>query len=92
MASARKKSAGTELGFEDALSRVETVLSELESGGLGLDESMALFEEGVALLGRAEKRLKSAEGRLLELTKGENGELVQEIIGPLSDVIVEIDQ
>jgi len=37
------------LNFEDALARLETIVSQLESGALSLEDSMAQFEEGMRL-------------------------------------------
>jgi exodeoxyribonuclease VII small subunit len=33
--------------FEKALSRLETIVTELEAGELSLDDSLKIFEEGV---------------------------------------------
>ena len=35
--------------FEEALARLETIVSELERGDLTLDDSMRIFEEGMKL-------------------------------------------
>ena len=35
--------------FEKALSRLETIVTELEAGELSLDDSLKIFEEGVKL-------------------------------------------
>ena len=42
--------------FEQAMARLETIVSELEKGELSLDESLKIFEEGIKLskkIGRA---------------------------------------
>jgi len=38
-----------EKSFEDALKRLEEIVALLEKGGLSLEESLSLFEEGVNL-------------------------------------------
>ena len=38
-----------DLSFEDALSRLEGIVSRLESGQAPLEESIALYEEGARL-------------------------------------------
>ena len=35
--------------FEDALARLETIVSELEKGDLPLNDSLKIFEEGIKL-------------------------------------------
>ena len=41
--------------FEEAMSRLEAVVAQLEKGECGLDQSLKLFEEGAGLaeIGRA---------------------------------------
>jgi exodeoxyribonuclease VII small subunit len=55
--------------FEAALERLGTVVERLESGELGLEESLRLFEEGVRLARAAQERLDSAEKRVEELVQ-----------------------
>jgi len=56
------------ISYNDAVSRVETIVSELERGGKSLDETLAMFEEGAALLKVCQSELETAEGRLAELS------------------------
>jgi exodeoxyribonuclease VII small subunit len=60
-----------DLPFEDALTRLEEIVETLESGEPSLEISLALFEEGVALSRRCNKRLDTAERRL-ELLAGQD--------------------
>jgi exodeoxyribonuclease VII small subunit len=55
-------------GFEAALQQLEQTVADLESGALGLDESLARFERGVGLLGRLRGLLDGAERRVALLT------------------------
>ena len=57
----------TELNFSQALQRLETLLGQLESGEVELEEAMELFEQGSALAERCRKMLANAEQRLEEL-------------------------
>lgn len=72
---AKKKTPDTreqqDLPFEDALTRLEEIVETLESGESSLETSLALFEEGVALSRRCNKRLDTAERRL-ELLAGQD--------------------
>jgi exodeoxyribonuclease VII small subunit len=67
--------------FESALSELEGIIERLERSDLTLDAALGHFEDGVRLMRFCDARLKSAKGRLLELTRGEDGELVTSILG-----------
>jgi exodeoxyribonuclease VII small subunit len=65
----------TDLKFEDSLARLEQIVSRLEAGNLPLEESLRVFEEGVALARHCSKYLEEAERRIELLTKDEGGAL-----------------
>ncbi len=60
-----------ELGFEEAIKRLEELVSELENGKAPLDKSLKLFEEGVALVSACKKQLDEAEQKVKLLTEGD---------------------
>lgn len=66
------------LSFEEAMSRLSEIVRALESGSAPLDESLALFEEGVALVKHCNFKLDSARQKVKILTENENGEMVEE--------------
>jgi exodeoxyribonuclease VII small subunit len=53
--------------FEDILGRLSSVVERLESGEIALEESLALFEEGVRLSRIGAARLDEAERRVERL-------------------------
>ncbi len=53
--------------FELAIKRLTEIVSTLERGDLPLEESLRLFEEGVALSRVSQRRLDSAEKRVEQL-------------------------
>jgi exodeoxyribonuclease VII small subunit len=60
--------------FEDALVELERIVRELEDGQIGLEESLARYEQGVGLLRRCYQQLQQAEQRIMTLTgKSEEG-------------------
>ena len=65
--------AGPEWTFEAALERLDEIASALEGDGMELDESLALFEEGVRLLRFAETVLAGADGRVRQLLEDAGG-------------------
>ena len=54
--------------FEQALADLERIIRELEDGKIGLEESLARYEQGVALLRRCHDQLRKVEQRIVELT------------------------
>ena len=50
--------------FEEQLKTLEGVVERLEKGDLPLEESLQLFEQGIALSDSCKKELDSAEGRV----------------------------
>jgi len=53
--------------YTEAMHRLETIVSTLERGGMGLDKTLKLYEEGADLLRLCKTELSTAEGRLHEL-------------------------
>lgn len=66
--------AGREFSFEEALHRLEAIVSQLEAGEAPLDSALKLYEEGVALSRLCSQRLRDAERRV-ELLEDKNGEM-----------------
>ena len=59
--------------FEEALARLETIVSELERGDLTLDDSMRIFEEGMKLSKTCLKMLEDAERKVEILVRDKDG-------------------
>lgn len=59
--------------FEAAMERLEEITRLLESGAEGLDESLKLYEEGVALIRLCTQKLESAEQSVKILQLNEEG-------------------
>lgn len=55
------------LSFEDSYARLEQVIEKLEGGELSLDESVALFEEGMRLAQHCGQKLDDAELKVSQL-------------------------
>ena len=63
-----------ELSFESAFAELETLVQQLETGNLPLDEAMALFERGTALVAHCNDKLDSAELKVHQLAPTSGGE------------------
>ena len=59
--------------FEDAIEKLDSIVSKLESGTVSLDESLALFEEGVGLIKLCNEKLDAAEQKVRILTENTDG-------------------
>ena len=64
-----------ENSFETTLKRLEEIVEKMESGGLGLEESMKLYEEGIEKAGILTAKLADARNKVMKLVEGMNGEL-----------------
>jgi exodeoxyribonuclease VII small subunit len=65
-----KNVSGETVNFEKELSRLEEIVGKLEAGSLGLDESIALYEEGARCLKACQGRLAQAEAKIKMLVEG----------------------
>ena len=61
------------MSFEKSLERLEQIAAALDRADLTLDESLALFEEGIQILRAASESLAKAEGRVTTLVEQANG-------------------
>lgn len=59
--------------FETAMKRLEEIVGALEKGDAPLDKSLALFEEGTALIRKCGGALDTAEQRLKLLIRTDSG-------------------
>ncbi|OFW82853.1 MAG: exodeoxyribonuclease VII small subunit [Alphaproteobacteria bacterium GWF2_58_20] len=64
----------TKMTFEDAMTELETIVRQLEEGKSRLEDSIALYERGVALRKHCETRLREARLRVEKIALGENGQ------------------
>ena len=63
------------MNFEERLTRLERIASELESDEVELARALALFEEGVEHLRLASAELADAEAKLEQLVERADGTL-----------------
>jgi exodeoxyribonuclease VII small subunit len=72
-ATRKKQTPQPEISFESGLERLENLVDRLEQGELELEESLGVFEEGVALTKQCAGKLEAAEKRIEVLVR-EGGE------------------
>ncbi len=61
--------------FEEQIKSLEEIVDKLEKGDLPLEESVNLFEKGVALSNDCREQIEAAEGKVQILLKQKNGEM-----------------
>ena len=59
--------------IEEIFERLESIISNLESGDIPLDKSLALFEQGMTLAETCRVQLNAAEQKVQELMKDKGG-------------------
>ena len=61
------------LSFEEALASLEEIVAKLESGEVGLEDSIAIYTRGSLLRQHCQAKLKSAEAKIEKIQIGETG-------------------
>jgi len=61
--------------FEDALNKLEKVVSKLEDGDIPLEESLKLFEEGIRLSRFCNQKLEEAEKKVEVLLRNKERDI-----------------
>ena len=63
----------SEMTFEQAMSELERIVTQLERGDVSLEDSISLYEKGAELKKRCETKLKEAEQKVAAITLDEDG-------------------
>ena len=82
---AKRKDPG-KMTFEQAFEELESLVTDLESGDLPLEESMENFARGQALAKRCSQLLEEAELKLVSLTQDDSGDYTE------ADLDYELDE
>jgi exodeoxyribonuclease VII small subunit len=67
--------------FEEALAELEKILTDIENGEVGLEESLTKYERGQFLIQHCRGVLQTAEKQIELLSKGEDGQIKAEPMG-----------
>jgi len=57
----------SDMTFEQKMEKLEKLIKQLESGDNSLDDSVKLYQEGIALAKECHQELETAEKTILEL-------------------------
>jgi exodeoxyribonuclease VII small subunit len=74
------KTAADDLSFEEALTELEKIVRQLESGGADLKSSIDNYERGMTLKKLCEAKLKEAQTRIEKITVTADGKVSTEAI------------
>lgn len=66
-----KKKTDQPLTFEQAVEQLEQIIEKIESGEVGLEDSLSAYEQGMKLIGHCRSVLTKAETKIEELTVGD---------------------
>lgn len=64
------------MNYEQVQARLEQIIRAMENDKLPLEQSLALYEEGVAIVRRLSAELDAAERRIKILQQNAQGEIV----------------
>lgn len=62
-----------DLGFDAVVARLRAVVERLETGQLGLEDALAVYEQGVVLARRGHQLLDAAERKVEILVSADRG-------------------
>lgn len=71
--------------FEENLSQLETLVADLESGKLSLEDSLKAFEQGVQITRHCQSALRDAEQKVQVLTRNPEGATTLEPFDPAEE-------
>ena len=74
--SSKAKPQGSELNFEKAMSRLEAIVEQMETGKLPLEDLIVRYEEGMNLVKVCQERLTSAEQKIEIIARNSVGKPV----------------
>jgi exodeoxyribonuclease VII small subunit len=77
--------------FEDRLTRLEQLAEKLKTGGIPLEDAVALFEEGIRLSKDLSKELAKVE-RKVEILLNEPGRRADAVVEPELGLFPENEQ
>lgn len=81
---AKKTTQSPPKSFEDAVAELEKILSDIEAGQLGLEETLTRYERGNFLIAHCREVLGAAEKQIELISKGPDGTLTAQPLEPRS--------
>ena len=63
----------SKLSFEDSITRINAIITDLEEGGSSLEETLKMFEEGMKLTEQCREQIADAEIKVNTLIRKSDG-------------------
>ncbi len=83
--SSKAKPPGSELNFEKAMSRLEAIVEQMETGKLPLEDLIVRYEEGMNLVKVCQERLTNAEQKIEIIARNSAGKAVVKDFEPAAE-------
>ena len=83
--SSKLKQREAEPNFEGAMDRLETIVEQMESGKLPLEDLIVRYEEGMNLVKICQERLASAEQKIEMIARNSAGKTIVKDFEPAAD-------
>jgi len=87
--SSKPKSPTAQLNFEGAMDRLETIVEQMESGKLPLEDLIVRYEEGMNLVKICQERLASAEQKIEIIARNSAGKPMVKDFEPAAEANIE---
>ncbi len=76
----------TKKTFEEMLSRLETIVEEMENMDIGIEKAVKLYKEGVEISMQCSQRLENVEQQVKILKEKADGTFKENDFKPISEV------
>ena len=83
--SSKAKPPGSELNFEKAMTRLEAIVEQMETGKLPLEDLIVRYEEGMNLVKVCQERLTNAEQKIEIIARNSAGKAVVKDFEPAGE-------
>ena len=87
--SGKPKQRDAGLNFEGAMDRLETIVEQMESGKLPLEDLIVRYEEGMNLVRICQERLASAEQKIEIIARNSVGKPVVKDFEPVAEAKID---
>jgi exodeoxyribonuclease VII small subunit len=84
--SSKTKPPAAELNFEKAMDRLESIVEQMESGKLALEDLIVRYEEGMNLVKICQDRLTKAEQKIEIIARNNAGKPIVKNFEPASEL------
>src|SRR5438445_9232167 len=87
--SSKPKSPTGQLNFEGAMDRLETIVEQMETGKLPLEDLIVRYEEGMNLVKICQERLASAEQKIEIIARSSAGKPMVKDFEPAAEAKID---